>query len=482
MGEVKIKTALISVYHKDNLEPIIRELDRQGVKIISTSGTKDFIESLGVIVISVEGLTSYPSILGGRVKTLHPKIFGGILSRRDNFNDKSQINEYDIPEIDLVIVDLYPFEETVKSSASNDEIIEKIDIGGISLIRATAKNHSDVVIISSRDQYKDFYNLLVSKKGFTGLEERIFYAGEAFKNTSGYDSVIFNYFNKDKQEIFDRRINKSYKLRYGENPHQKGIFYGDIDEIFEKLSGKEISYNNITDIDGAINLISEFEKITFAIIKHTNPCGLATRKTSLEAWNDAFSVDTLSAFGGIIITNSILDARTAEEITKIFFEVIIAPEYEEKALEILKEKKNRIVLKLKKFTAPDHEFKTALNGVIFQEKDKLNIIENQFVTEEKANAEELEDLLFANKIVKHSKSNAIVIAKNKQLLASGIGQTSRIDALNQAIEKAKNRNLDLNNAVLASDAYFPFADSVEAADKAGIKAIIQPGGSVRDKD
>lgn len=483
MSEVKIKNALISVYHKDNLDKIIHKLDSLGVNLISTSGTKDYIESLGVKVIAVEDLTKYPSILGGRVKTLHPNIFGGILARRNNENDKIQTEEYEILEIDLVIVDLYPFEETINKSSSHEEIIEKIDIGGISLIRAAAKNYKDVVIVSSMNQYNNLLSILEKGNGITTLEERLYFAKEAFNVSSHYDTIIFKYFNKDKIDVFKQSITKSNELRYGENPHQKAMFYGNIDEIFDKLNGKEISYNNLLDIDAAINLISEFEETTFAIIKHNNPCGLATRNSSLEAWKDAIVVDTLSAFGGIIITNSKLDKVTAEEINKMFFEVIIAPDYDEKAIELLKSKKNRIILKQKQYKSKElNQFRTILNGVLLQEKDSINIIENKFVTKETPNENELEDLLFANKIVKHSKSNAIVIAKNKQLIASGIGQTSRIDALNQAIEKAKSRNINIENSVLASDAYFPFADSVESAHKAGIKAIIQPGGSVRDND
>lgn len=483
MSEVKIKNALISVYHKDNLDKIIHKLNSLGVNLISTSGTKDYIESLGVKVIAVEDLTKYPSILGGRVKTLHPNIFGGILARRNNENDKIQTEEYEIFEIDLVIVDLYPFEETINKSSSHEEIIEKIDIGGISLIRAAAKNYKDVVIVSSMNQYNNLLSILEKGNGITTLEERLYFAKEAFNVSSHYDTIIFKYFNKDKIDVFKQSITKSNELRYGENPHQKAMFYGNIDEIFDKLNGKEISYNNLLDIDAAINLISEFEETTFAIIKHNNPCGLATRNSSLEAWKDAIVVDTLSAFGGIIITNSKLDKVTAEEINKMFFEVIIAPDYDEKAIELLKSKKNRIILKQKQYKSKElNQFRTILNGVLLQEKDSINIIENKFVTKETPNENELEDLLFANKIVKHSKSNAIVIAKNKQLIASGIGQTSRIDALNQAIEKAKSRNINIENSVLASDAYFPFADSVESAHKAGIKAIIQPGGSVRDND
>jgi len=482
MNEIKIKNALISVYHKNNLDKIIKELDSLGIKIISTSGTKEFIEKCGVKVLPVEELTEYPSILGGRVKTLHPKIFGGILARRNNDEDKKQLTKYEIPDIDLIIVDLYPFEETISSTSSEEEIIEKIDIGGISLIRAAAKNYNDVLVISSMNQYDKLVEILQKGQGTTTLNERLYFAKEAFKITSHYDTIIFKYFNKDNLDTFKESIIESKELRYGENPHQKGIFYGDIDEIFEKLAGKEISYNNILDIDAAINLISEFEETTFAIIKHNNPCGLATRNNSLEAWKDAIDVDRLSAFGGIIITNSKIDLGTAEEINKMFFEVIIAPEFDNTALDILKSKKNRIILKQKKYTIPRYEFKTLLNGVLFQEKDSLIYIENKCVTKEVPTEKELQDLIFAYKIVKHSKSNSIVIAKNKQLIASGIGQTSRIDALNQAIEKAKNRNLNLKNAVLASDGFFPFADSVEAADKAGIKVIIQPGGSVKDKD
>lgn len=481
----KIKNALISVFYKDNLEPVVKKLNALGVNIFSTGGTQKFIEDLNIAVTPVEDLTSYPSILGGRVKTLHPKIFGGILSRRELQSDIAQLEEFEIPEIDLVIVDLYPFEETVKSGASEQDIIEKIDIGGISLIRAGAKNFKDVVIVSNRNQYLNVLDLLNEKQGFTDINDRKQFALEAFNITSHYDTAIFHYFNSSNNvESFKQSILTGSTLRYGENPHQKGVFYGNLTEMFDKLNGKELSYNNLLDVDAAVNLISEFNDTTFAILKHNNACGVASRSTVLDAWKDALAGDPVSAFGGILICNATIDVASAEEINKLFFEVIIAPAYDEKALEILKSKPNRIILVQKKVNLPAKSFRTLLNGVIEQDKDFKTETKNDLtpVTEKKVGEDEIEDLLFANKLVKHTKSNTIVLAKGKQLLASGTGQTSRVDALRQAIAKAKAFNFDLKGAVMASDAFFPFADCVEIAHNEGIDTVIQPGGSIKDKD
>ncbi len=481
----KIKSALISVFHKDGLDEIVKQLDRLGVQIFSTGGTQSFIEGLGVEVTAVEALTGYPSILGGRVKTLHPKIFGGILGRRDDEDHKKQMSEYEIPEIDLIIVDLYPFEDTVASGASHADIIEKIDIGGISLIRAAAKNYKDVVIVPSKNQYSKLHNILENQEGETSLEDRKFFATAAFAVSSGYDAAIFNYFNSDEEfPAFRKAVDESKPLRYGENPHQKGTFFGKFDELFEQLHGKEISYNNLLDIDAAVSLISEFEETTFAVLKHNNACGLASRDNLLDAWKEALAGDPVSAFGGIIITNKKVTGEVAGEINKIFFEVIIAPGYDAEALEILKQKKNRIILVQKPAAVSGFNTRTLLNGVLVQEKDlKMESKSDlETVTSKTPSDEEVADLIFANKIVKHSKSNAIVIAKNKQLIGSGIGQTSRVDALKQAITKAMAYEFDTEGAVMASDAFFPFADSVEIAREAGIGSVIQPGGSVRDKD
>lgn len=480
-----IKRALISVFDKDGIEPIVRKLNDFNVEIYSTGGTFSFIESLGIKCKTVESLTSYPSILGGRVKTLHPKVFGGILARRDNALDMEQMQEYTIPEIDLVIVDLYPFEQTVKSGAEEQAIIEKIDIGGISLIRAAAKNFKDVLIVPSKDNYTEFENLLNEKQGQTSLEDRKRFATYAFLTSSHYDTMIFKYFNSFAQmDTFAESINTKTSLRYGENPHQKGFFFGNLDEVFDQLHGKEISYNNIGDIDAACNLIDDFKDTTFAIIKHNNACGLASRETLEQAYIDALAGDPVSAFGGIFVTNRKVDKPTAEQMNKVFMEVCIAPDYEKEALEILCSKKNRIILKRKATDSSKYVFRSALNGVLLQEKDSkvesceeiVSVTNRQFTTQEK------EDLSFANIIVKHTKSNAIVLAKNKQLLGSGTGQTSRVDALKHAIEKAKSFGFDLNGAVLASDAFFPFNDCVDIAYKEGIQVIIQPGGSIRDKD
>ncbi|MBN2659943.1 MAG: bifunctional phosphoribosylaminoimidazolecarboxamide formyltransferase/IMP cyclohydrolase [Tannerellaceae bacterium] len=479
----KIKRALVSVYHKEGLDEILMKLHREGVSFVSTGGTQTFIESLGIPCDAVEDLTGYPSILGGRVKTLHPKVFGGILTRRDNEKDNEQITEYQIPEIDLVIVDLYPFEDTVASGAEEQAIIEKIDIGGISLIRAAAKNFNDVVIVASKGQYKPLLQLLDEQGAVTSLQDRRWFAKEAFMVSSGYDSAIFNYFDGGEGSAFRCAVNDAKHLRYGENPHQKGLFYGNFEEMFEQLQGKEISYNNLLDIDAAVTLIGEFDELTFAILKHNNACGIASRATVLQAWKDALAGDPVSAFGGILITNTLINKEVAEEINKIFFEVIIAPDYDTDALEVLMQKKNRIILIRKESKTSGMQFRSLLNGVLVQDKD-LSIqtaADLEPITDKQPSASEVDDLLFANKLVKNSKSNAITLVKNKQLCASGIGQTSRVDSLRQAIEKAASFGFDLKGAVMASDAFFPFPDCVEIADQAGITAVIQPGGSINDK-
>lgn len=482
----KIESALISVYHKDGLDEIIKLLDRLDVKIYSTGGTADFIEKLDVPVIRVEEITDYPSILGGRVKTLHPKVFGGILARRDFEEDVLQLEEYKIPTLDLVIVDLYPFEQTVASGAPEKDIIEKIDIGGISLIRAAAKNFNDTVIISSQNQYGKFLNLLQEKGGNTTIEDRKELAAEAFHVSSHYDTAIFNYFNKKSIEESPFKVSSQNPnvLRYGENPHQKGVFYGEIDKLFEKLNGKELSYNNLLDVEAGMQLIKEFSDTTFVIIKHNNACGVASRSAVLEAWKDALAGDPVSAFGGVLVTNAEIDKETATEIDKIFFEILIAPGYSSEALEVLKGKKNRIILKQLDGLHNSIQFRSLLNGIIAQENDSKTETKEDLkvVTKAAPSDNEVSALLFANKIVKNLKSNTIVLAKNNQLLGMGCGQTSRVDALQQAIHKAEQFGFDLNGAVMASDAFFPFPDCVEIADKAGIKAVIQPGGSVKDKD
>lgn len=485
MSELKkIKKALISVYYKDGLEPIIHKLNELGVQLYSTGGTQEFIEKLGVPVVAVESLTSYPSILGGRVKTLHPKIFGGILSRRELQSDVDQLEEYDIPELDLVIVDLYPFEETLKSGASEEAIVEKIDIGGISLIRAAAKNFKDVVIVPSVGQYAYLLDILTQSNGVSTLVQRKELAANAFNVSSHYDTAIFNYFNGGNTTVFKQSVQNSKSLRYGENPHQKGVFYGNLDELFTKLNGKELSYNNLLDVDAALNLIADFKDTTFAILKHNNACGIASRPQLVDAWKAALAADSVSAFGGILITNVTLDLASAEEINKLFFEVIIAPDYDAKALELLKTKPNRVILKQNIVKLPEWNFRTLLNGVIAQEKDLKTESKQsmQAVTTVVPTASELTDLEFANKIVKHTKSNTIVLVKNNQLLASGVGQTSRVDALKQAIAKAEAFGFSLKGSVMASDAFFPFPDCVEIAHKAGITAVVQPGGSIKDKD
>lgn len=482
----KISTALISVFHKDGLDRILSLLHANGVKFLSTGGTRQFIESLGYECDAVEDLTSYPSILGGRVKTLHPKVFGGILGRRDMNSDLDQMRQYEIPEIDLVIVDLYPFEQTVASGASHADIIEKIDIGGISLIRAAAKNYAHVAIVASKAQYEPFAEMLERHNDTaTTLDERLWLAKEAFAVSSGYDSHIFNYFDANEGPSALRlALDHKKELRYGENPHQQGTFFGDFDKIFTQLHGKEISYNNLLDIDAAVSLIAEFTDPTFAVLKHNNACGLATRPTILEAWKDALAGDPVSAFGGVLIANRAIDAATAEEINKIFFEVIIAPEYTDDALAVLQQKKNRIILIQKQQLDTTMQVRTILNGALMQQRDlKVETADDlTSVTTLSPSTEQVTDLLFANRIVKHSKSNAIVLAKNGQLMASGVGQTSRVDALKQAIAKALSFGFDLNGAVMASDAFFPFADCVQIAHEAGINAVIQPGGSIRDND
>lgn len=484
METKQIKSALISVFNKDGIDQIVKELDNQNVKILSTGGTKSYIENLGVKVTAVEELTGYPSILGGRVKTLHPIVFGGILGRRENNNDLEQMQEMNIPEIDLVIVDLYPFEQTVASTNNEAEIIEKIDIGGISLIRAAAKNYKDVVIVPSKEYYADILKLITENNAQTTLADRKFFAKAAFNVSSHYDTAIYSYFSDDELESLKFSHLNGKELRYGENPHQKGKFFGDFDKLFDQLFGKPISYNNLLDISSAVDLISEFEELTVAILKHTNACGLASRSTLIEAWTDALAGDPLSAFGGIIVTNTKVDFETAQAINKIFYEVIIAPEYTDEALEELKSKKNRIILVQKEKVEPKVQVRTILNGILSQEKDTKIVDRNDFnyVTTRKPDEREIDDLIFANKIVKNSKSNSIVLVNNKQLVGSGAGETSRVDALKHAIEKAHSFKLNLQGAVMSSDAFFPFADSVEMAHIEGIKTVIQPGGSIRDKD
>lgn len=481
----KIKSALISVFDKSGLEPILKELHKNEVTIYSTGGTQAFIESFDIPVLRVEDLTSYPSILGGRVKTLHPKVFGGILNRRSLQEDQQQISEYEIPEIDLVIVDLYPFEQTVASGADHEAIIEKIDIGGISLIRAAAKNYNDVVIIPSQGQYAPFLEIISNSGCTTTLDERRNFARDAFNVSSHYDTHIFRYFDQDQSELFKQSEQQAQVLRYGENPHQHGVFYGDLDAMFDKLNGKELSYNNLLDVDAAVNLMAEFKSDapTFAILKHNNACGVATRPTMKEAYEAALAGDPVSAFGGILIANGKIDLATAELINELFCEVVIAPAYEDAAVELLKSKKNRVILVQKDVVLPKKQFRTILNGVLEQDKDLLT--ETAASLEPRTNKQptdaEINDLLFANKLVKHTKSNTIVLAKDNTLLASGTGQTSRVDALRQAIHKAQSFGFDLNGAVMASDAFFPFPDCVEIADQAGITAVIQPGGSIKDE-
>ncbi|NNE78005.1 MAG: bifunctional phosphoribosylaminoimidazolecarboxamide formyltransferase/IMP cyclohydrolase [Pricia sp.] len=485
MSTKKATSALISVFHKDGLEPIVKKFQELGITIYSTGGTEKFIKELGIEVVPVEDVTSYPSILGGRVKTLHPKVFGGILNRQDHEGDVAQLEEFEIPQLDIVIVDLYPFEKTVASGASEQDIIEKIDIGGISLIRAAAKNYKDVLCVSSMEDYGDFLKVISDGHGSTTLEDRKRFATKAFNVSSHYDTAIFNYFNQHAMAVLKISETNGKVLRYGENPHQKGFFFGDFESMFTKLHGKELSYNNLLDVDAAVNLMNEFrqDEPTFAILKHNNACGLATRCTIHQAYIDALAGDPVSAFGGILISNVEIDAPTAEEIHKLFCEVVIAPSFSDEAIEILKGKKNRIILILKDVTLPETIVRTCLNGVLVQEKDHKTDAEAdlKFVTETKPTERELEDLIFASKLCKHTKSNTIVLAKNKQLCASGTGQTSRVDALNQAIHKARSFKFDLEGAVMASDAFFPFPDCVEISHKNGISSVIQPGGSIKDQ-
>ncbi len=486
MSIKKATSALISVFHKDGLEPIVRKFDELGITIYSTGGTEKFIKDLGIAVVPVEDVTSYPSILGGRVKTLHPKVFGGILNRQDHEGDVAQLEEFEIPQLDIVIVDLYPFEKTVASGASEQDIIEKIDIGGISLIRAAAKNYKDVLCVSSMEDYGEVLELISNDNGSTTLEDRKRFAAKSFNVSSHYDTAIFNYFNKN-HDLAALKVSETNGkvLRYGENPHQKGFFFGDFDAMFSKLHGKELSYNNLLDVDAAVNLMLEFknDKPTFAILKHNNACGLAQRDNLHHAYVDALAGDPVSAFGGVLISNKEIDKATAEEIHKLFCEVVIASSYSADALEILKGKKNRIILIQNEVEMPDMIVRTCLNGMLLQEKDHKTdtVADLNNVTTKKPSSEEIEDLIFASKLCKHTKSNTIVLAKNKQLFASGTGQTSRVDALNQAIHKAKSFNFDLDGAVMASDAFFPFPDCVEIAHKSGISTVIQPGGSIKDQ-
>lgn len=486
MSNRKITRALISVFYKDNLEPIVHFLGKQGVEFVSTGGTQDFIEKLGYPVTPVEKLTGYPSIFGGRVKTLHPAVFGGILYRRDDAGDVAQANEFKIGPLDLVIVDLYPFEETVSKGGSEEDIIEKIDIGGISLIRGAAKNFNDVLIVASRNQYGELLQLLESKKGSTEIADRKKFAAKAFEVTSHYDTAIFNYFNNEFQiPVFKKSIQQGRTLRYGENPHQKGTFFGDLDGLFAQLNGKELSYNNLVDIDAAVNLVKEFDGETaFVIIKHTNACGVAIAPTVKDAYLKAFQADTISAFGGVLATNQTIDLAAAEEINKLFFEILIAPAFTEDALALLKSKKNRMILLQKQPLTETRQSKTILNGVIEQDLDLKTDSRGDLkvVTKRAPSDAEVDALLFASKVCKHTKSNTIILAVKGQLLASGVGQTSRVDALKQAIEKAKSFGFDLHGAVMASDAFFPFPDCVEIAHQQGIRSVIQPGGSVKDQD
>ena len=479
-----IQSALISVFSKDGLEPIVRKLHEQNVTIYSTGGTEEFINNLGIPVVPVEEVTSYPSILGGRVKTLHPKIFGGILNRQENQSDIQEMIDFEIPQLDLVIVDLYPFEKTVASGASETDIIEKIDIGGISLIRAAAKNFKDTVIVASVNEYSLLLDFISTQDGATTLEQRKLLATKAFHVSSNYDTAIFNYFNTD-ETIFKASIDNGQILRYGENPHQKGFFFGDFDKMFSKVHGKELSYNNLLDVDAAVNLILEFKnnEPTFAILKHNNACGLATRSDMKDAYLAALAGDPTSAFGGVLIANGKIDSATANEINSLFCEVVIAPSYDEDAIAVLSEKKNRIILIQHEVELPNRQVRTCLNGLLVQDKNNVTDSKSglKIVTKTGPTEQEIDDLLFASKICKNTKSNTIVFAKNSTLVASGTGQTSRVDALKQAIEKTTTFGFDLNGAVMASDAFFPFPDCVEIAHNAGITAVIQPGGSIKDE-
>jgi phosphoribosylaminoimidazolecarboxamide formyltransferase/IMP cyclohydrolase len=492
MSQITAKSALISVFHKDGLEPIVHKMNELGITIYSTGGTEKFIKDLGIDVVPVEDVTSYPSILGGRVKTLHPKVFGGILNRRDHDGDAAQLAEYDIPQIDIVIVDLYPFEKTVASGADEQDIIEKIDIGGISLIRAGAKNYKDTLCVSTMGDYEKLLHVLNEGEGVTTLEQRKEFATTCFNVSSHYDSAIYNYFAGDAADK-SLKLSETHvmPLRYGENPHQRGWFYGDFNAMFNKHHGKELSYNNLLDVDAAVNLMSEFERDapTFAIFKHNNACGVAQRDSIHQAYVDALAGDPVSAFGGVLIANTAIDLATAQEIHQLFCEVVMAPSYDDEALELLKGKKNRILLTLKpdaltqKRSTNKLEVRASLNGYLVQDPNLKTDQQTDLktATELQPTEEQISDLLFASKLCKHTKSNTIVLAKNKQLCASGTGQTSRVDALNQAIHKATSFKFDLQGAVMASDAFFPFPDCVEIADNAGITAVIQPGGSIKDQ-
>jgi phosphoribosylaminoimidazolecarboxamide formyltransferase/IMP cyclohydrolase len=478
-----IKSALISVFYKDGLEPVVRKLHELDVQLYSTGGTQSFIEQLGIPCLSVESVTSYPSILGGRVKTLHPKVFGGILARRDHEEDQQHVREYDIPLLDLVIVDLYPFEETVKQTTDEKSIIEKIDIGGVSLIRAAGKNFKDVCIIASRNQYSALLALLEKQKGETGIEDRKHFAAAAFTECAHYDVAIANYFNQTADtQSFQLSFGHKQAMRYGENPHQGAAFYGDINALFEKLNGKELSYNNLVDVDAACQIISEFSNPVFAIIKHTNVCGIAERDNLLDAWTAALAGDPESAFGGVLITNKTIDIAAAQKINELFFEILIAPAFDEDALTLLKGRKNRILLQQKQAFRPVKEYKRILNGILVQDADNKNYAEWTEAGAQDSSDIEKQDLVFANIVCKHLKSNAIALVKDKQLIGKGCGQTSRIDALRQAVDKAKHFGFSLEGAVMASDAFFPFGDCVQLAHEAGINAVIQPGGSVRDNE
>ncbi|HVM86561.1 MAG TPA: bifunctional phosphoribosylaminoimidazolecarboxamide formyltransferase/IMP cyclohydrolase [Puia sp.] len=478
----KIQSALISVFYKDGLENIVKKLHELGVAIYSTGGTQQFIESLRVPCVAVESLTTYPSILGGRVKTLHPSVFGGILGRRDQETDVKEMQQYKIPEIDLVIVDLYPFEETVAKTNDDEAIIEKIDVGGPSMIRGAAKNHKYVVVVGSKNEYVYLEKILNEQNGETTIEQRRLLAAKAFEVCAHYDVAIAKYFAPSEGAYFLESVPDPKPMRYGENPHQGAAFYGNINEFFEQLNGKELSYNNLVDVDAAVQLIQEFSNTTFAIIKHTNVCGIASRKTVKDSWDNALAGDPESAFGGVLACNATIDKATAEAINEIFFEVLIAPAFDEEALSILKSKKNRILLQQKKKLAYKKQYKSLLNGVLVQQYDEGNFAEWKEVGGRETSAEEKENLKFANLVCKHLKSNAIALIKNKQLVGKGCGQTSRVDSLRQSIDKAKQFNFDLHGAVLASDAFFPFNDCVQMAHAEGIEAFIQPGGSIRDKD
>lgn len=486
MKTLPITRALVSVYYKDNLEPIIHLLGKAGVEFVSTGGTQQFIEKLGYPVVPVEKLTGYPSIFGGRVKTLHPGIFGGILFRREDAGDQKQAKEFNIGPLDLVIVDLYPFEETVAVGGSEEEIIEKIDIGGISLIRAAAKNFNDVLIVASRNQYPELLSVLEAKKCASDLGDRKRFAALAFDVTSHYDTAIFRYFNKEQGlAVYKASYSRATPLRYGENPHQKGVFYGELSDLFDQLGGKELSYNNLVDVDAAVDLVQEFsDRPAFVIIKHTNACGAATAPTVREAYLKAFQADTVSAFGGVLASNRPIDKAAAQAMNSLFFEILVAPDFEPDALELLRSKKNRILLRQRKPLSKGRQVKTLLNGLIEQDVDWKTDerADLKVVTKREPSQEEVNALLFAAKVCKHTKSNTIVLAVEGQLLASGVGQTSRVDALKQAIEKAKVFGFRLEGAVMASDAFFPFPDCVEIAHREGIRAVIQPGGSIKDKD